>query len=241
MMKFVIMHATDARWEAGEVPGRELIGRVGALIGELSKSGAFKGGDGLRASSEGVRITVSHDEWTTTPGPFTPGNELTSAFSIVRTASLDEAVDFAAKQAAILGDGEFDIRPVTEPWEIGLAPAPPGVATRRYMVQRKATAATESGVEPTAAQRSSLAKMVDASTRAGIHIATHTMRPSGRGRRYVNARNGVSMFDGPFVETKELLAGFMIVEAASLDEAGRWAERYIDAVESPMVDVRELA
>ena len=56
------------------------------------------------------------------------------------------------------------------------------------------------------------------------------MRPSGRGRRYVNSRNGVSMFDGPFVETKELLAGYIIVSADSLDEAGRWAARYIEAV-----------
>ena len=108
------------------------------------------------------------------------------------------------------------------------------------MVQRKATAATESGAEPTAAERLSLAKMIDEATRAGVHLATHTMRRSGRGRRYVNARDGVSVFDGPFVETKELLAGFMIVEAASLDEAGRWARRYIDVVESPMVEVREL-
>jgi hypothetical protein len=239
-MRFIIMHATDARWEAGEVPSRELIGRVGELIGELSKAGAFQGGDGLRASSEGVRMTVSDGERTITPGPLTPRNELSAAFSIVRTASLEEAIEFAAKQAAILGDGEIDIRPVTEPWEIGLAPAPAGLTTRRYMVQRKATAGTESGAELTSAQRSALARMIDASTREGVHLATHTMRPSGRGRRYVNARNGVSMFDGPFVETKELLAGFMIVEAASLEEAGRWAERYIAAVESPMVDVREL-
>ena len=48
------------------------------------------------------------------------------------------------------------------------------------------------------------------------------------------------MFDGPFVETKELLAGYVIVSAESLDEAGRWAARYIEAVEATEVEVREL-
>jgi PhnB protein len=66
------------------------------------------------------------------------------------------------------------------------------------------------------------------------------MRPSGRGRRYVNSRNGVSMFDGPFVETKELIAGYIIVSADSLDKVDRWAERYIDAVGATEMDVREL-
>ena len=59
-------------------------------------------------------------------------------------------------------------------------------------------------------------------------------------RRYVNSRNGVSMFDGPFVESKELLSGFVIITADSLDEAGRWAERYLDVVETDQVDVLEL-
>ena len=48
------------------------------------------------------------------------------------------------------------------------------------------------------------------------------------------------MFDGPFLESKELLSGFMIITADSLAEAGRWAERYLDVVESDEVDVLEL-
>jgi PhnB protein len=67
------------------------------------------------------------------------------------------------------------------------------------------------------------------------------MKPSKRGRRYVNSRDGVAIFDGPFVETKELLAGFIIISAESLDAAGRWAKRYIEVVEAEEVDVRELA
>jgi PhnB protein len=78
-------------------------------------------------------------------------------------------------------------------------------------------------------------------TRAGVeHLVTETMRPSARGRRYKNSRNGITMFDGPFIESKELLGGYVVRSAGSLDEAGRWATRYFDAVEADEVDIREL-
>ena len=48
------------------------------------------------------------------------------------------------------------------------------------------------------------------------------------------------MMDGPFAETKELLAGYVIVLAESMDDAGQWALKYIDVVEADEVDVREL-
>jgi hypothetical protein len=66
------------------------------------------------------------------------------------------------------------------------------------------------------------------------------MRPSRRGRRYKNSRNGVSVFDGPFVESKELIAGYVIVSAESLDAAGSWVMKYLTAVEADEVDLREL-
>lgn len=66
------------------------------------------------------------------------------------------------------------------------------------------------------------------------------MRPSAKGRRYTNSRDGVSDFDGPFAETKELIGGYIIVSADSLEEAGRLAERYMGVVGAETVDVREL-
>jgi hypothetical protein len=67
------------------------------------------------------------------------------------------------------------------------------------------------------------------------------MRPSARGRRYKNAQSGVSVIDGPFAESKELIAGYIIVSAETLEDAGRWAERYMNVVEADEVDLRELA
>jgi hypothetical protein len=239
-MRFIIMHKTDARWEAGETPSPRLIERVGALLGELQKEQRLLGGEGLRASSQGVRLAFSGGTRTITRGPFEGTNELAAGFSILRARSLDEAVEWATHQAKILGDVDMDIRPVTEPWDIGLGSKPANLDMQRFMVLRKATAATESGSSPSAAQRTELSRLNEESARGGQHLLTENLRPSARGRRYKNTREGVRVIDGPFTESKELIAGYMIISADSLDDAARWVPRYLDVVEAPEVDLREL-
>ena len=66
------------------------------------------------------------------------------------------------------------------------------------------------------------------------------MRPSARGRRYRNSPDGITVIDGPFIESKELIAGYVVVSAESLEDAGRWAALYIEAVQAGEVDVRAL-
>ena len=239
-MRYIIIHKTNPHWESGAVPSKELIARVGALIGEMAKSKVFVAGEGLRASSEGVRLRFSGGARTITKGPFPGENELPAGFTILRTGSLDEAVEWATRQAATLGDVEMDIRPINEPWDVGICEAPSDLTKRRWMVLRKATAATESGESPSASQRAAMSRLVDESTRSGVHVASESLRPSARGRRYKNSAEGRRVIDGPFTETKELIAGYCIVNAESLEEACRWAEKYIDVVETDEVDVREL-
>src|SRR5262249_54748285 len=127
-----------------------------------------------------------------------------------------------------------------EPWDIGMIPRPADAGARRWMVLRKATAATEAGESPSSSQRAQLARMAEETTRPGVHLTSETMRPSVRGRRYKNSREGRRIIDGPFTESKELIAGYTIVAADTLEEASRWAERYFDVVEADEVDVREL-
>jgi hypothetical protein len=239
-MRFIIMHKTNAHWESGAIPGPALIARAGALIGELVKAGVLLGAEGLRASSEGVRLRFAAGTRTVIKGPFEGDNELAAGFSILCTRSLEDAIEWATRQASVLGDVEIDIRPVTEPWDIGMVATPAHVSTRRYMVLRKATASTEAGGAPSSAQREGLARLIAETTRGGVHLVTETMRPSRRGRRYRNSRDGVSVYDGPFIETKELIAGYVVVSAASLEDAERWAVQYVDAVEADEVDLREL-
>ena len=193
-MRFVIMHKTNAHWESGAIPSPELIARVGSLLGELAKAGVLLGAEGLRASSEGVRLKFRAGTRRVIDGPFAGENELAAGFSIVRAQSLGDAIDWATRQADALADEEIDIRPVTEPWDIGMAARPAGLSTRRYMVLRKATASTEAGTAPSSRQRAEFAHLVEETTRSGMHLVTETMRPSRRGRRYQNSRDGVGVY-----------------------------------------------
>lgn len=231
-MRFIIMHKTNAHWESGAIPDKSLIARVGSLLGEMSKAGVLEAGEGLRASSEGVRVRFENRARTITPGPFEGGNELLNGFSIVRAASIEEAIDWATRQAEILGDVEIDIRPVTEPWDIGMRPPPAGDSSRRYMVLRKAT--------PSEKTRSRLSQLIAKTTAEGTHLVTETTKPGGRGRRYKNTTAGMTYFDGPLIETKELLGGYVIVAVDALEDACRWAEKYLDVVDAEEVDVLEL-
>jgi hypothetical protein len=242
-MKFIIMHKTNAHYEAGGGPSPELVARVGAMIGDMVRGGVLQGGEGLRPSSEGVRLTFAAGQRSVTRGPFQGQNELPAGFSILRTPSIEDAIEHATELADAVGPQravEFDIRPVNEPWDIGMAEKPASVTTHRYMVLRKATAETEAGVPPSPAQQTRLAGLIEDATRSGIHLVAATMQPSRRGRRLKNERNGVVIIDGPFAETKELLGGYVIVSVASLNEATRWAERYISVVDTDEVDILEL-
>jgi hypothetical protein len=239
-MRFIIIHRTNAHWESGAIPDQALIGRVEALIGEMVQAGVLRGAEGLGPSSEGFRLRFAGGERTIIPGPFEGENELEAGFTIVHVASRDEAIEWATRQANIVGDGEVDIRLVHEPWDIGIGSPPPGNTPRRYMVLRKATPATEADTSLTSEARSRLSQLIDETTQNGVHVATETMRPSRRGRRFTNTRDGRTYHDGPFIETKELLGGYVIVEAGSLGEASRWVPRYMDAVGADPVDVREL-
>ena len=239
-MRFIIIHKTNAHWESGAIPDRALIDRVETLMGEIAGAGALLAGEGLGPSAEGVRLRFADGQRTITPGPFKGDTELEDRFAIVRVTSLDEAIDWATRQATILGDGEFDIRPVHEAWDIGIGSPPEGDPTRRWMVLRKATAASEAGAGLSSESRARLAGLIDDTAKTGVHLVSETMKPSRKGRRYTNSREGKSFYDGPFVETRELLGGYVIVEAASLDDACRWVPRYMDAVGADEVDIREL-
>lgn len=239
-MRFMIMHKTNGHWESGAIPGRDLIARVGAMLGEFQKAGVLLAGEGLRPSSEGARLTCSEGTRTIIHGPFTGDNELPAAFSIVRLPSLDDAIEWASRLAAGVGDCEVDIRPVTEPWDIGMGPRPAGVTTRRYMVLRKATAESEAGHARPSEPQPKLSRQIDETAAADVRLVTETMRPSARGRRYKSSRDGVRFIDGPFVESKEMIGGYVVVSGASIEDVHRWALQYIAAVGAEEVDVRAL-
>src|SRR5690349_6398675 len=96
----------------------------------------------------------------------------------------------------------------------------------RFMIIRKADADTEAGALPTRELISEMGKYHEEMVRAGILLAGEGLRPSSQGARVKFTGGSPSVTDGPFAETKELIAGFSIIDVASRAEAIEWVKRW---------------
>jgi len=95
----------------------------------------------------------------------------------------------------------------------------------RFMVMVHADADTEAGVMPTEAELAAMGAFNEELVKAGVMKSGDGLHPSARGARVVFDGKGTRVIDGPFTESKELIAGFWIWECASLEEAVAWARR----------------
>ena len=240
-MRFMIMHRTNAHYESGAVPSAELIGRVGKLIGEMAQSGVLLAGEGLRSTSRGVRLHFPDGERTVTDGPFTESKEVIGGFAIMRLESLEDAIAWATKFAQVLeGEVEMAIRPVPEPWDIGMMEKPAGLTTTRYLATHKRIGID--GCQPLApAQRTAMGRLMEEMAQAGILLSAEGLHLRAKGACLRLSEGKPTVMDGPFAETKELLGGFVIVKAESLQQAIEWALRYHAVVDTEQVEVRLVA
>ena len=95
----------------------------------------------------------------------------------------------------------------------------------RFMVMVRADRDTEAGVMPSEQVLAEMGRFNEELVKAGVMLAAEGLHPSARGARvrFDGARR--SVVDGPFAETKELIAGFWLWQCRSLDEAIEWARR----------------
>ena len=95
----------------------------------------------------------------------------------------------------------------------------------KFMVLVKATADSEAGVMPTQEEFAAMGAFNEELVKAGVMLAGEGLHPSSRGARVRFSGNKRTVIDGPFAETKELVAGFWIWQCASLEEAIDWVKR----------------
>lgn len=99
----------------------------------------------------------------------------------------------------------------------------------RVMVMMKGTDAIEAQVQPSEQMMQEMLAFNEELVAAGMMIAGEGLQPSSKGKRVVfGGRGEPSVYDGPFAETKELIAGFWIWEVKDMDEAVAWARRIPD-------------
>jgi hypothetical protein len=97
--------------------------------------------------------------------------------------------------------------------------------TMRFMVMVKATKESEAGVMPSTEMLAEMGKYNEELVNAGIMLAGEGLHPSSKGARVKFKGKGRTVVDGPFTETKELVAGFWILQCRSKEEAIEWVKR----------------
>jgi hypothetical protein len=95
----------------------------------------------------------------------------------------------------------------------------------RFMVMVKATAESEAGQLPSTDLLEAMGKYNQELARAGIMLAGEGLQPSSKGARVRFKGSDRTVVDGPFTETKELIAGFWLWQVRSMEEAIEWVKR----------------
>lgn len=111
----------------------------------------------------------------------------------------------------------------------------------RFMLIVKATPESEAGKMPRTELLEAMGKFNEELVNAGVLLAGEGLHPSSRGARVHFSGNKRTVIDGPFSETKELIAGFWLIQVKSLDEAIEWVKRCPNPMESDSdIEIRRV-
>ena len=95
----------------------------------------------------------------------------------------------------------------------------------RFMVIVKADKNSEAGIMPDQKLLAEMGKYNEELAKAGVMLAGEGLHPSSKGKRVRFSGSKRTVIDGPFSETKELIAGFWLIQAKSMEEAVEWVKR----------------
>jgi len=112
----------------------------------------------------------------------------------------------------------------------------------RFMILRKADKDTEAGKMPGQKLLAKMGEYMEEMAKAGVLLAGEGLHPTSRGARVRFADGKPKVIDGPFTETKELVAGFCLIQVKSKQEAIEWVKRWpaIDGDGHFEIEIRQL-
>ncbi len=112
----------------------------------------------------------------------------------------------------------------------------------RVMVMVKATKNSEAGALPSEKDFAEMGKFNEELVKAGILLAADGLHPSSKGKRVRFSGGKKTVIDGPFTETKELVAGYWVWQVKSMDEALEWVRRCPDPMpgEESEIEIRPV-
>lgn len=111
----------------------------------------------------------------------------------------------------------------------------------RVMVMVKATQESEAGKMPGTELLAAMGNFNEELVKAGVMLAGEGLHPSARGKRVRFSGSRRTVIDGPFTQTKELVAGFWLWQVASMEEAVEWVRRCPNPMESESeIEIRQV-
>jgi hypothetical protein len=244
----LVVKATP-EFEAGTFHDEAFEAESANYLSELASAGALVACDRLQPSSQGKRVHYKAGKFTVTDGPFAETKELVAGYCLIRAASLEEAVAWAKRMPFQAGD--VDVRPLFELTDFPVDPAeqpdgwrekegemqaaaPPArkPGTTRYLGMLKADRDTEAGVMPDERTLAAMGAFIEEGTKSSVFLSGDGLQPSSQAARVRFCGGHRMVTDGPFAETKELVAGYAILQFATTAEALEWTKRFVQ-VDAP--------
>jgi hypothetical protein len=108
-MRFMILRKADKNTEAGCLPDEKLLAAMGQYMEDMAKAGVLLGGEGLRPTSEGVRVKFSRGKPNVTDGPFAEAKELIAGWGLIQVNSMEEAIAWVKRWPTLDADGEVEL------------------------------------------------------------------------------------------------------------------------------------
>ena len=236
-MRFMIMHKMTEELEKGLPPDPATLERVGQLIQEGLQQKIFLSGEGLKPTSQRLHIVYENGERTISDGPFADAQELIGGFALLRVSSKEEALSWLDKVAAVVGNVKLFLGPVVEAWDLGMMPKPANAPLRFLSMQQL----DERAAPPEPGVVAKMGALLDEMSRAGVLQATDALEGTQQGARIRFEGRKRTVIDGPFTESKELIAGYAIVELPSKAAAIDWGMRFGEVVQVNEVEIRAIA
>ena len=104
----------------------------------------------------------------------------------------------------------------------------------------RADASSEAGTPPSRELIERMGAFVEEITKAGVMIATEGLHPSARGKRVRLVEGKFTVIDGPFTESKELIASYALFQVKSMDEAIHWTKRFLEVLGRGECELRPI-
>lgn len=245
MRRYMLVVKATPEIEAGTFPDQAFDAEAARFLNEVANAGALVACDRLQPSSHGKRVHYKDRKITVTDGPFAETKELVAGYCLIRAASLEEAVTWAKRMP--FQTGIVDVRPLFELTDFPVDPAEqpggwrekeaemraasvparkPGVT--RYLGLLKADRDTEAGCMPDEKAFATMGAFIEEAGKSGVFISGDGLTPSSQAARVQFSGSQRIVTDGPFAETKELVAGYALLQFATPAEALEWTRRFVE-------------